>query len=627
MSFKGNHYTFHNCIEARDIIKDFLVACGWQLVGPTDTEPHRIAQDDKHARILGWFLQSNGEDGNKDLNFHLSTGYDYADRGHTWWYDWLESGITDVQTDNIPLLDATALGAGWVVEINGEQILIGSVDTSGGGGPGDPHYLNGCTRGYGGTTAVAHDAGDVVSALGNGGTNYLRLYIDNYVYRDLVNAIAESDDSGGIGWTIGQTSNADPITGLDGYDSGGRTFKNTCLIKAVGGAEDGKMRWVTNDDGAGRLTWTKFKTAPGPVNCEILSNGWGLASGSRMQQSGGSYYDYLSSSPYGFQTHQTAPGTKDMWLYGSKDGFAMVYKAGTVYRIYYYGAYVPYANPIYKATTGDVAAGAVTIPVGVGNTDLFAVGGKYRIVTQDYRDWRENWDRSTDTSLGASPGDWPHLEGDEMVQECVVVQSVDDVGGTITVELPLIYSYRAGAVIGEDPRPIMSQCNRNGSSSYREQFRDGTNYTGARIPFHAADKSRYRISNPCHRRRDRCHDSDTTWDPWNMDGGRNYWGGQDQCRMMMGPWSTVEDNEEHYTDKLLLKPISIGFYDDYPRYTYGSENRAFGVVPFVYKMGSSLGANDEDTVKAPWDGSMETFRIFYDDGAGGWFCVGPELWP
>ena len=626
MSYKANHYAIHNCIEARDFIKDFLVACGWQLVGPTDTEPHRIAQDDKHARILGWFLQSNGEDGNRDLHLHLSTGYDYADKGHTWWYDWLESGITDVQTDGIPLLDATTIVAGAVVEINGEQILVGSVDTSGGGGPGNPHYLNGCTRGHGGTTATAHDAGDVVSLLFNNGANFLRLYIDNYVYCDLVNPIAQSDDSGGIGWTLGQTGNADPIVGIDAFPSG-RTFEYTSLIKAVGGSEDGKMRWVTGDDGAGRLVWTKFKSAPGAVNCGILSTGWGLASHSRNQIIG-TISDYKSSSPYGFQTYEASPGTRDMWLYGNKDGFVMVYKTGTTYRIYYYGAYIPFANPLYttanKVGGGNISAGAITFEV--ANTDLFAVGGKYRIVMQDYRDWIDNWDRSADTNMGASPGDWPDLEADEMVQENVVVQSIGV--GTITVELPLIYSYRSGAVIGEDPRPIVSQCNRNGTSNYNVQFADVASQMGASVPFHSSGKDKYRISHPSHRRRDRCFDYDGTNTPWGMDGGRDYYSGMEQCRTFLEAWdSAVMDNNENYLDKLLLVPISLGWYETTTREPYGGPPRAHGVLPLIRKMMNSLGAADEDTVKVPWDGKMETFRIFYDDGAAAWFCVGPELWP
>ena len=41
----------------------------------------------------------------------------------------------------------------------------------------------------------------------------------------------------------------------------------------------------------------------------------------------------------------------------------------------------------------------------------------------------------------------------------------------------------------------------------------------------------------------------------------------------------------------------------------------------------NLGGTDEDTVDMPWDGSHETARMFYDDDAGHWICVGPEIWP
>lgn len=621
MAYKGTHYSVNNCFDVINRLKDFLVACGWQLVGPTDTEAHRIAQDDKHAKILGWFLNSNGEDGNKDLHVHLSTTKDYNTRSHTWWYDWLTAGITAVQTDNIPVQDATSVVGGAVVSIDDEQILVGSVDTSG-----SPHYLNGCVRGYGPTTAAAHDAGDVVSLLYNNGSNYLRPLIDMYIYRDLVNPIAGS--SGTISWSLGTTGNADPMTGLDNYNANGRTFKNMTLIKVVGGTHDGKMRWVTDDDGAGRYTWTKFKTAPGAYHAQMISNGWHLCSGSK-QQLVGTYSGYKTSTPYGIISYSSTVA-RDMWVYGNKDGFALVYKNGTTYRCWYYGAYVPFASPLYTTANavggGDISAGTQTLEV--GNTDLFAVGGKYRIIAQDYRDWGDNWDRSSDTSMGASPGDWANMEADELAQECLIVDSVDDVAGTITIQHPLIFSYRSGAIIGEDPRPTMSYCNRSDNSQYREQWANAQNYTGSGTALHASGKDRFRTDRPCHRRRDRCYAYGTSWNAWQGDGGYDYYGGSDSARIFMQAYSSnVLSDQENYTDKLLLSPFSLGFDDGYDRENYGSFRRAFGIIPIVRKMSNSLGAADEDTVKVPWNGKMEDFRIFYDDGSSQWLCLGPEIWP
>lgn len=71
MAYKGNHYTVASSVHFNEAIKDFLVACGWTLEGPSTNLTTRQAQDDDHAHILGWFLKSTGEDGQQDIHIHL----------------------------------------------------------------------------------------------------------------------------------------------------------------------------------------------------------------------------------------------------------------------------------------------------------------------------------------------------------------------------------------------------------------------------------------------------------------------------------------------------------------------------------------------------------------------------
>lgn len=635
MAHKGNHYEIKGALDFIGKLKDFMVACGWQLVGPTDTEPNRIAQDDKHAHILGWFLNSNGEDGSKDQHVHLHWGEGPSSRLPGGLTTWLTAGITASQTDAIPLHDATDLAAGDVVQIDGEGIQVGSVDTSGTGGAGDPHYLNGCVRGYGTTDPATHDAGDTVARVIDNGGESAYPYIRQYVYRDLANAVGVSDPT--VTWSLGEKSNADPITGLI-YPSGRAWDNGLGLLKVAdsGSSHDGQMRWIKTDDGAGRYTWVKFKTsAPGvgvgSYKCEIISGGWmpGISNNQLVGSSSQLKTPVMSGGPSGIPLVQT-----DAWFYGNKDGVAVVFKAGTTYRAWYFGDYVPFANPASTTATavggGDIAAGVLSIDV--ADRNLFVVGGKYRIVSQDYRDWTDNWDRSADTAMGASPGDWADLEGDETAQEYLVVNTITPGAGdagTITFDHPLIYSYRAGAVVGEDPRRFVGFHCYGSGSSHSNQFESSSTIAGAHTPLHAVSKSRFRVDRPAHRRHDRCTYSGTTWNPWQGNGGFDYRGGHIiSVRTFMEPFDPdVLDNDENYVDKLVVVPMSIGWYDGTDRTGYGGFWQYLGIIPILRQMYSNLGGTSEDTVKIPWDGKQETARIFYEQGSSKWLCAGPEIWP
>jgi len=314
-------------------------------------------------------------------------------------------------------------------------------------------------------------------------------------------------------------------------------------------------------------------------------------------------------------------------LYGSKDGFAVVVLDAGVYYTYYFGSYVPYASPlttaINKVGGGDIPAGIQTVVV--SDTGLFAVGGKYRILAQDYRDWVDNQDRSADTFMGASPGNWRNFYADETAFEPVVVDSINEIDSTITFTRPVLYSYRAGAVIGEDPRHIV--CTANGETT-NNLYPFKLNEFALGTPFHTTPKSRMFADRPCHRRKDLMHDYDSTWSPWNMDGGFDTLVALSVVTTLLANESMYMDNEEWWAEKLVLAPFTlVGGSPSYDRSNNNVYGHYVGVIPFVRAMYSSLGAANEDTVRAPWAGKQEVFRVFYDTPAARWLCLGPEIWP
>jgi hypothetical protein len=57
----------------------------------------------------------------------------------------------------------------------------------------------------------------------------------------------------------------------------------------------------------------------------------------------------------------------------------------------------------------------------------------------------------------------------------------------------------------------------------------------------------------------------------------------------------------------------------------GDESRKPGYIPHVRKVENIWSAVSEDTIKVQFAGSYETFRLFYNDWAGYWFAMGPEI--
>lgn len=607
MAYKGSHYQVPSAIHLAETIKDHLVSCGWTLDGPTKDLTSRQAQDDEHAHILGWFLRSTGEDGNNDIAMHIICRDQNSWRAPGPVYDYLQNagGIsnTDVTIELSPGR-GTDFSANDVIKIGDELISVGSVS-------GDT--LINCVRGVNGTSAAAHSQYDVLAKTTN---TEVQVYM--YAFADWANPIASSTAT-----ALMNNESCTAFSGLDIYDA--NTFSHASLIKVRGGTEDGKMRWISTDAGDGSFTYKPFLNGPGTVNADIVSTGF-FPHVSRKQLLAGGISKFKSPAPVGVY-----PGDaiKDVWIYGSKDGFALVVLDGSTYYVAYFGAYIQLNSPLTVATTAALNSGDTVISVGVGNTDIFIPGGKYRILSQSAQDWTNNYDQSGSTYMGATgSGEWPNLDCDETAMEYIVVDSVSSVAGTITIQSPLNYSYQAGAVIGEDPRPICGYAgNKIDGGSRIYMLTDQTSYSAAAACFNAVSKDLAFSTNPAHRRRDRCGLYNIpTNKPWQADGAYDYY---NQCE---GIWSylvpfhrDMMDNEENVGNRLPLIPFSLGWYSGADYSSYNAFNRAYGIIPLIKDMLSSLGAQSEDTIQVLWNGAYETFRIFYVPDTAGWIAIGPEI--
>ena len=621
MAYKGKHVVVQSCVHFIEELRDFLVQCGWSRIGPSEDQAAMDAQDDSYGHILGHFLHSNGEDGNQDIPIHLGTirGYQSANIGSS--FSFLSSGIDD-STTTVPVDDGTQYENGCTIMIGDEIILVGTVSSN---------NLLSCTRGYAGTTEAAHLTDEVVLVIKNT-TFDLMPVIEVFAFRDLDNYLAQS--SGSATWTIGSYASTGTVTGLTGYNDD--RFNYTSLIQiydpdgggpGVPGPDHGKMRWIEDyTSSSGVMTYQKFTSAPGSVHARVLSGGF-LAPWSRTAYTNGSS-ELLLGTFYNFPVYVEAG--INVWLYGCKDGFAVVYLNGSTYRACYFGNYVPFADPVTTVVTSgnDVSAGAQTIKV--DNVDMFTPGQVVRLVSQSVQDWIDNEDRSSDTLMGATPGDWDDLDPDEIPTELV---KVDTVGADqITLTDPTIYSYKAGAVLGEDPRPVIRPSASDGlDAAYKNPYysADGRFFCA----FRAVPYENSHASSPTHRKVSRCYANSTT--PWNEITTSNEAYNFDVAVKNLLPGNETNiltPNRNRNTQQLPLVTPCIEYQVAHATElsingpSYNCWNRTRGVIPFGKYLYNSLSANSEDTVKQSFAGKKETMRVFDLDGAG-WTAFGPEIAP
>jgi len=638
MAYKGNHYTVASAQHLLETIKDFLVACGWSTIGPSADLAARQAQDDEHAHILGWFLHSDGEDGQQDIHMHMSTNKGHQTRTIGCDFTYLNGDHLDVGATSFAVDDASLFVDGGIIKIGNELIAIGVVDTGG-------DNLNGCTRGYGGTTPEAHYDDDVVLELtwGGQGANEdtcARPCIELFAFRDLDNELAASDAAS----TLGDDASVGNISGLDGYEEDKFNYHALIKVAQVGHADEGKMRWINNSTNGGAYSYQKFKTPPGSVNSgdvHVLSGGF-FPPATRRAPTPGTNHSLFFGIPYNFPGTFSTPC--NVWLYGNKDGFLIVYLRGSTYYGYYWGNYIPISSPLTTniKVGNDASAGAYSIVV--DDPYQFTDGAVYRLVGQSVQDWIDNYDRSADTFMGASPNDWDDLDPEELNTELIKVApgGVNLGTGEITLTDPLIYSYKAGAVVGEDPRPFCRPTVGDAqNTAFAFQFRpvDNSNTSGDQpttcTPFRAVPYAESRITNPTHRQHGRCYVNVSSGNPWDMYNaqGESYYGNGCWTRLVPCRHDYIlDENWNRVNQQLPLVPFMVeagyesGGSDAYTGGLYNSWHRAWGVIPLIRRMWTSLGAAQEDTVKAIWNGKYETFRVFSITYAN-WCAVGPELWP
>jgi hypothetical protein len=616
MSYYGKHVVVNSAVDLNKKLKDFLVSCGWVLEGPTDTEPHRIAQEDKHAFILGWFLRSNGEDGKKDIPIHIGwqtlSTTTRTFKGAT---GYLSAEIDAVVT-TIPLFTAiTGVVSGDVVQIGDECISVGSIAGS---------NLVNCVRGIFNTTPAAHDSGDVVAR----GTSSIP-GITVYGGRDLTNPVLSS--SGTPTWNFTQNTSTNITLNTTNFLAARSASKVN-----LGGLvrfPDGRMRWILTQtapsDNVMAITYDDLLTAPGAVSATFLSAGWFPHSSRKM----------IVGPSSGLRSpcvYCTISSPRDVWFYGSKDGVAIVFMSGNgAYRVFYWGTYVPFANSNYtiarSTIDGTIAKGATQIKV--TDVSLFTAGARYVIFSQKYQDWFNNRNCYASTYMGAAgTGQWADLDIDETAFEHIVVTAVNPETKILTLQNGLCYSYTAdlttGPVIGEDPRPHCGYAFNNQTSSQYTQFGD-TAVNATSTCFHASAQPRIG-THPCHRTPWRCTTSvffkpDGTVDPWNADFGQNLFAVMHQSGGSLG---IGVDYDNRFSRGHLSPFIVKGGGTDTSWYKYGGDvNCYFGLITQVRDTGNAWGGVSEDTVKAMWNGQFETFRLFYFDWSNGWIAMGPEISP
>jgi hypothetical protein len=631
MAYKGKHILVNSALDFNKRLVDWLVnEVGWahDPNSPTIDLTARTAQDDKHAFKLGWFLKSNGEDGNQNIPIHIGwQDISNIATSYTMWYGrtaYLSAGISATDTAITLKSAMTNLANGDIIQIGDELIYAGVVSGA---------NLSSCVRGYYGTTATTHDVKDVVGRITGSAPA-----ITVFGVRDLATPLLSS--SGTPSWSFGETATSSNNLAVDLPRNTSRDaskLNHSTLVKITSGAESGKWRWVTaqpctitNQIG---LTYDEFYGAPGAASCEIYSGGM-HPSVSRHMSIGPNGSSYTAAL---YPTAFASP--KDVWLYGSKNGFTIVLlAANNTYRMFYFGQYAPYGNMTATTATsaadGDIALGATQIKV--ANINLFAVGGRYMLLSASPAlDYRANCNQISNSYMGApgggSPNSWPNLDGDEACFEYVLVTNVNLVSNVITVQCGTCYSYKAGALIGECLRPhIGYACQSDGAAN---QFAGSSlgGYANC-VVWHAHRNSRVFTTHPAHRVRWRCCQSENnsgfpTVKPWNADFGRNAYVQRECAYGNLGDGTAeIGASPEPYSGSaMLLAPRLRDTDPGNDRSAWGGDmNRRPGYIPGPRAVNNVWSALNEDLIRVMFQGAYCNFRLFYHSDSGYWWACGPE---
>lgn len=606
MAFKYKTVTVKDATKLLEELRDFLV----NDVGWTDNTP--AGQDDEmgannYHGILGYFLNSAGEDGGRDINFHLYTGkqtdltwnrYEkhvfpaasYVDTG---------IGVTDGSVDVTDISTFSGLTLPFDIRIGDEYITVSSIAGS---------TLTFSGRGVYGSAAATHSAGELVLEVSNCGPT-----VETYGFTDLTTHL---DETSGNSDAIG-TKSVSPAGAVDLSGYSDDRFNLHAMFKIISGAESGKMRPITNYvDSNGEFSFLEFKNAPGAEDYAVVSMGFLPTFSRRFVDASPSYYR-------AGRIEVAATGTDTTcWFYASKYSVTVITKLSGTYHVFYAGEVVPFAAFDNASTTSAASAGTNTIDV--DDINLFVEDEKYRIMSQDAGDWATNQSRTAPE---------PDLDPEEIPTEEFVVASITpgvSPAGTLTLTSNLLFDYSSGAVVGEDPRPTA----RSAPNTYADDQEipdDDCCWLPVYIP---CDKSLL-SSHASHRQCARAaHDLGARWTPdvyalysrapgW-AKGRVGALGGQDTD-------AEVTHDHNYQTGRPLAGLVSLFQDDSGSSSDYGLFQLAKGVVLGMWfvdlKSGvPPLGGVSEDTYKARWEGGYEVFRLFQTNASGNaWIVCGPEI--
>lgn len=576
-------------------VRDFMVTdCGW-----TDQTPNQTTNDDWRGQAFGYLLYSNGEDGNKNIPLHMWTQRDPRYLRHGW-YTYLDAAITTVIQMTFDVMDTGRVPNtnGLIVQINDEMMKISSVAAG---------VVTVSERGWGGTTPTTHSANDMVVVLSNTG-----VVAEIYAHRDLTKDIVTASGT--------ETMGRDTVTtvpGLSGY--GNDKFNDHAFIKVQG--ED-KWRIVYDYTDAGTFIYEPFRTAPGDKTVELYCTGYNPPWSWRFGGTSNNFYAYLPVKSFlagslpGLEYGLGDAGVYTVYMYGDKDG-VYIHREGYAT---YLGIYHTLASVDTTTTTQAEAAGQNLIHV--TNRHYFVADEKYRIMSRNSDDWGTNEDRSS-----GYPSE-PDLYIEELPQEEFLIQSIAAGAGdtgTLTLTNNLTYNYASGAVVGENPSPLIRSAHKGDTVNYIQtsDWRSPNVDGDAHVTVHSyATKNNVTVHNS-HR---------GVW--WmNADYVSNRWGATGIYWPAYG--SVVAVNGVYLGDSTDASPNNLtGRYqgaltylnNSYDEDRYGACGKNYGTLPFPWILNSVPGgAGSGDTMKARWGAQYETFRVLLDTVAGKYVLCGPEL--
>jgi len=558
-------------------IRDFLVSCGW-----TNETPAAVLAEDPGNLVTPCFLKSTGEDGTEAIYFNLMSNVGYGtvttvgrdQSPFTYLAASCSATDTTLSVDNSArFVGNQAFPYGGIVRIGNELIWFAYQATN---------SLYECKRGYLGTTAASHAADDHVLQEFN---SYAPLQsagptIEAYAFRTL-SPIASSSAVAFV------SSSLTPSTALTGYET--NRFAYNCFLRVTSGTMTGVMRRILlYNTTTGAFTFEPLNANPGTQTFEVVSCGF-LPTMPRDSA------DYVTSyrklpvirSNYLYSTVNKPPQPQACYLYGSKDYLYVVVKTFSNSSIHFFGNVIRHAAKASALTTTAAVGPGTNLVINVNDVTPFYVGAKFRIMGQSVNDWINNRARTT------FPGT-TKLYSDEIPTEEITIGAV---GATdITINGSILASYEVGAIIAEDPRPLITAS-------------------------HAAAAFDSIVSAyPCYYPK--------LFGVYYRQIAGSY--GSNYAFLSLagiGPGSGYAESPSWSTERNMGYVLTFTETNA----SYHANNiweHVKGVLPNIWYLGTTgvMFGLPEDTFQARWNGAWYTFRLFsYDGTTTNWCVLGPEI--